>query len=553
MRGKRTRVMWTLLCLGLMSTSALVSQVRPGETLRRRLPGRKDVRVPESFVFEKGSGKLVWEREHRDEEGLWTVEKITQTVTFPSADSIVRLYYDFWILAGYNPTTDKGYLQRLLLVRGANPSIIKLEEKVYEGIQPWSLSWSKPDGVLYVWDCKGTRILAGDMASHTSSLPSKAQLLANPGLGTSSVPAIGDPGHYPGLAGDRETVGIELANTSRHHFFGTMNYPRYKIRWDRGSKKWSFHPYSMYKKDALAEIPFAIQNGWTLKANGGFLRFRGRGGEYRIRDAETLQVVHGFTLPPADPKWWEADESQADVWTDVSLPNGVLTPGQVYEVYHVASGTETDKVMRIFPMVRYGSPQSANIGGIAYSLQSASTMGWEHKAGTSSIVAESDLRSDATSATGLDMASFLYIGVRRPDGTDPVEVAGNMAILTEVLAVLGPHYFKKTQRWGDGELTFSYAMPGDPALVGTVFLYQLAVVAGSEILVTDIVGAPVLPSATSAQKSAGSGGKKAAGSSLVKKALEKVKSSVASNVASLSVRSTLDALLKKKLLQEKRK
>ncbi|PIE21970.1 MAG: hypothetical protein CSA62_14590 [Planctomycetota bacterium] len=93
------------------------------------------------------------------------------------------------------------------------------------------------------------------------------------------------------------------------------------------------------------------------------------------------------------------------------------------------------------------------------------------------------------------MASFLYVGMRRPDGSDPVLTVNGQAILSDPVFVLGPRHMTMERTVARDFLTFSMDIPDIPALAGEVVLFQLVVLGGSQAITSDVFGTKIYPAA----------------------------------------------------------
>jgi len=497
------------------------------------------------------TNKLRWEwADYNAEGGIdpGALSSLEYTVPFNRPGELRPLRPAYYFLSGYDEANNRGYIQKLLLIRTGGRAIIKLSEESFPGIDPWRFGWSEADGLLYVWDYIGKRLLATPYSAWNVALPNAAQLVANPPLISTVLSALDPANPYTsGFTVSKQDPGALFVPTLQAHYIGTTEYPRYQVVWTT-SAGWSVTPTSLFDSSALEAAGPAVLNAETMAANTGQLWVKGPGGDYTIAD-ESGNTVWNFTLP-AVAQWWTTDDADMSTWNLVTVPPALLVPGGRYDLSHSA-GTTTKRPL--FPLVRYGTGSSATVGGVTYTMEPGKLNGWSALVGNAEFAVRGRMTADPTPAQQ-PLASFLYVSFRRSNGTDPVVIVNGTAVLTEVVLVLGPvNHTMQTTATSDF-LTFEVPIPDESALAGEVLLFQQVVIVGSDAIVSDVFGTTIqvegtatAASARSSQQSSKSGRRL---TPAAKRAL--LRQAASSPLASQAAQQTVSRLVLKTLLGNNR-
>ncbi|MCC6672163.1 MAG: hypothetical protein IT458_13965 [Planctomycetes bacterium] len=365
-----------------------------------------------------------------------------------------------FLVSGYNATRATAYLLELCLTD--TPRKISVERAAQYGnrMDPYRLHWNASEGLLYVYDVRESRIVVAPYRGR--ELPSVQAFLVVANV--QSVPELSDKYRIVLASAPNDVSGVCISLLDEVKFTHLKTVGPGAWLSVPGSRLGN--PIPMWNTDAPAiASPNAL----------GPIRVNNVAGRAYLCDV-TMGAGVLAQVTVTDP----------NTFVQLPLPEGGLIPGLRYEI----RGEPNAQVapLRFMGLLRYGLPQVTSKIEMPF--------GYIHPAGfwigNSEFGVVGWLRSGAVSQGPVPVNLYLWIGARRPDGTDPVTTVGGVTVLSEVVGSLGPMPVTVADKLTHGPVQVSLPVPYDEGLVGAVLLWQWAAVdAVQSVTVSDVFGAMV--------------------------------------------------------------
>lgn len=330
---------------------------------------------------------------------------------------------------------------------------------------PQRIHWSGNDDILYVLDRTNLSVLAAPYSGDGYGLPSAgafqiAAQLASP-VGN-SVRLVGPPNGDPkGVAVWDLWKGTGPASSWLHVF------P------ENGA--WVSMSMSMSQHGFAPSGSTVWQTGPAFPQDSGPMYVSGRTGAYEVVDELRGAVVStGRTLD--------------DSVVSLAIPDA-LVPGIPYAVRDGGSASGLHEAGFV-PLVRYG------IAAGTSQIQTPKGTTVPVRVGDTrfSLIDHIRLQTGFSGSASADV--YLWVCVRRPDGSDPVVDLGWGVMVLDpatMFASSGPQRVEMAGPEARGSFVFNLPIPPDDQLAGAVVLFQYLAVYGNEIAVSEVFGATILP------------------------------------------------------------
>lgn len=369
-----------------------------------------------------------------------------------------------FLVPGRDSRSGHGWVVRVETQLAPRPSVAVVEAIDYgHGIDPYRLSYSAGEGQLYMVDHAGKRLLASPYALAWRLPVIKSYVQVGD---AASMSQLGVTWHTVSLR-EAEGAGVEVSSVHRP-------YGRYRVYKAGGvwQVTWQASSLPRYSLDILDRE--RLSDSAPIRVGG----FRGM---VFLREVATDSMVS------------RVEAASPDLYYSLPVGAGTMLPRLRYEI----GMTDNPQVVpfHFVPLVRRGTPQSGsevalNAGAIDNGGKCSIGNGAFGVIGIARSVREDPVA----------IHSYLWMGARRADGSDPmIDVAVNgrsVTVLSQVDAILGPYHHVVRGGSGHGYLYASMPIPEDPNLVGGVPLWQWATLTPSgEVIVSDVFGSLItLPS-----------------------------------------------------------
>ena len=406
---------------------------------------------------------------------------VSHTLPFDRHAGGARMTKSFFVVCGFNSQTGEGVIEWLFLSRTHPYQVVSIATETYADINPVAFAWDAKHGRAYIWAADGNLYSAPMPIGAT---PPARSRFSNP-LTPIVEPALSSPfgGSYRMWT---RNDGINLTPVSISHRKGTTENPRLIVRFAPGMG-WLATPWSTrdMSSAALEDTGYSILHASYVPVAGP-LRVKGPGGPFELFDVDSSNVVFTGILPDA-PQWWRTDDDNLTTWNTLFFDQNVLKPGNLYQIRHVASGKLS---VNFLPLIRYGAPSTINEQGLTWRMQRGQANGWQSVIGNNEFGVTGHL-GVSPSGQSREVHFYLNIAFRNPDGSDPVAPVGSNGqyLLTSISGMIGPtivsEFDSDQVRW---PLANSIPIPSDPALAGTVLLFQHVAITSNVALVSDIFG-----------------------------------------------------------------
>ena len=227
----------------------------------------------------------------------------------------------------------------------------------------------------------------------------------------------------------------------------------------------------------LTLLPTWELGGSPFASNTGPVQIRGGTGSFQLVNFLTGDIELQGTVP------------DAATFSTFALPRPLM-PGVLHRI--VGSGAEP----RIFlPLVRHGAPTA----DATVAMRHGTILPPFQVGG-----ADFRLTGHLDTAPPAQVPVWLWMALRRADGTDPVETIGGRQVLaaTELLGSAGPFFTQPPEGMTSASFVFPIDLPNDNTWAGVTVLWQyLAITPLWNVVVSDVFGAELLPQSTAARQS----------------------------------------------------
>lgn len=214
----------TFLCLLLLpACAAITAPASPSsEPYRPRLHAELRGRAggPSGFLLQDEDGRLLFRL--WGEDGAWTETSVS--LPFPQPGDLTRLDREHWLLSGYDPSRDRGYLL-LIRPRAVPFGIEVLQRREYPHFDPWRLGCARRGRTLYLQDRLTSCFHAVPWPTPCRPLPDLAEL--SPPLGSAQLYDLELLHDYAMFATDAELIIYKDDVSSGRPFW----QPRFSARW----------------------------------------------------------------------------------------------------------------------------------------------------------------------------------------------------------------------------------------------------------------------------------------------------------------------------------
>jgi hypothetical protein len=227
----------------------------------------------------------------------------------------------------------------------------------------------------------------------------------------------------------------------------------------------------------LTLLPTWELGGSPFASNTGPVQIRGGTGSFQLVNFLTGDIELQGTVP------------DAATFSTFALPRPLM-PGVIHRI--VGSGAEP----RVFlPLVRHGAPTA----DATVAMRHGTILPPFQVGG-----ADFRLTGHLDTAPPAQVPVWLWMALRRADGTDPVETIGGRQVLAaaELLGSAGPFFTQPPEGMNSASFVFPLALPNDNTWAGVTVLWQyLAITPLWNVVVSDVFGAELLPQSTAARQS----------------------------------------------------
>jgi len=355
----------------------------------------------------------------------------------------------------------KGHLLLLELKLSPKKEIVEAATPVDlgAGVDPYDVVWNPKDKFLYLLDYKGKRILAASWLGGGAALPTQYATIAT----TTLVPLL-SKADLLRLVADDEDGGVLIQES----LGGTGGNPLEETpRLYRDQGQWKVEML----KAPLAQDAWRISSRLFLNARGP-LSFAGGSGVAQLIEADTGNPVASLNLP-----------GSGATYAPVALPGpDLLIPGLRYSLLWPDQSSGGS----IRPLVRYGLPESS--GSVVWGRGFANA--------NRAFLSSTDFAvAGPVKVAPLPQGQFqqaiqvqLLVAARLADGSDPVQILGDTAIL-QAMNVLGPWPYSLDDKHPARDIGKQQIVGSDPNLAGSVILWQWVATWGSDqIAWSDVFG-----------------------------------------------------------------
>lgn len=396
----------------------------------------------------------------------WTVTKGTVlgvrasiSVPFDRAGAFFHIGARAFILSGANSVSGKGYILHASLQD--TPPVVSVDTSLDCGIgfDPYDIVWRSDEQQLYVLDVRNESLKVAPYSGGTS-LPGPSDF--STAVTATQAPTLHDDGYLLKLVkapGSDPGVRLVSTDTNEHNYThvkkvsGSWTASIGSLLTSANVSQWSVQDV------ARANVRLALQVGGVI------------GTAVLTEDSFSQSVVSSVAV------------SHASTFVPFTVSN--LVPGLRYKV---ASSDPNIMPERFIGLLRYGAPQVTKELGMPIGYIDNSLC-W---IGNSNFAVLGTIGSGSNQVTPLQVDVYLWLSARHADGSDPVTTVNGAAVLSEVVAVLGPDTVTvdKSQH---GALYSALPIPNDHDIVGGVLLWQwAAVTATGNVAVSDVFGSIIL-------------------------------------------------------------
>ncbi|MEQ1633941.1 MAG: hypothetical protein ABL997_16290 [Planctomycetota bacterium] len=359
------------------------------------------------------------------------------------------------LVCGRDHATGTGHVHILQLVPGSSPAIQTLKSATYPGLDVGAALFK--DGHLFVHDVEGRRILVAAYAAGSALPPLSSYAIA--------VDTAWFVTHGPQRLHEVFPTPPDLFS-GVGVCFQALAGPSWNLY--QSATGWSVR--EAYADEAIGHRPrWSIVNEYHHKAEeplsvGGIANKA-----FEVVDVDSGAIVAAGTNPATDY---------------VSLSFATV-PGRRYQV----RGTDATTSPLVFiANKRYGEP-SAPASGIQMSRCTPQDNLFINNPVFSLRGKLSYASPDLAKEDSVPV--YLWLGMRQPDGTDPIAWYGDQAVLSDLIGSAGPT--SVSMKVDGAKFSFAVPIPNDPQLVGHLFFWQYAAVVGNQFIVSDVCGAIARP------------------------------------------------------------